>query len=106
MSQTYHYRHSPNQSLMAHTESATGSDHGLDAPIVCNVFSNLHDHVGQIKGPEVRKQVVPGLSSDESSCPRSVLFGCIRYTQVCSELVCHQHCCAMCCCPTKMPARP
>eukprot|EP00965_Chrysotila_dentata_P259621 6213617-Pleurochrysis_carterae.AAC.1 len=53
MSQTCQYRHSPNQSLVAHTGSASGSDHSLDAPapVVWKVSSNVHDHVGRIKGP-------------------------------------------------------
>eukprot|EP00965_Chrysotila_dentata_P198106 6178587-Pleurochrysis_carterae.AAC.1 len=33
MSQTCQYRHSLNQSLVAHTVSATGSDHSLDAAV-------------------------------------------------------------------------
>eukprot|EP00965_Chrysotila_dentata_P223537 6193631-Pleurochrysis_carterae.AAC.7 len=67
------YRHHPNQSLAAHTGSATGSDHSLDAPVVCNVSSILHDCVGQIiKGPGVPKQVVPGLSWDALGALRCV----------------------------------
>eukprot|EP00965_Chrysotila_dentata_P244244 6205852-Pleurochrysis_carterae.AAC.1 len=42
--------HSPNQSLVAHTGSATDSDHNLDATAVCKALSNVHDCVGQIKG--------------------------------------------------------
>eukprot|EP00965_Chrysotila_dentata_P148002 4885417-Pleurochrysis_carterae.AAC.1 len=39
------HRHSSNQSLVAHTRSATGSDHNLDAPVVRKVRSNtVHDH--------------------------------------------------------------
>eukprot|EP00965_Chrysotila_dentata_P183768 6068131-Pleurochrysis_carterae.AAC.1 len=41
MSQTCQYRHSPNQSLVAQTRSATGSDQSLDAPTVCKVSSNV-----------------------------------------------------------------
>eukprot|EP00965_Chrysotila_dentata_P091773 3029893-Pleurochrysis_carterae.AAC.1 len=62
MSQTCQYRHSPNQSLLAHTGSATGSDHSLGAPSACKILKNVHDHVGQIKGPAVQNEVVPGLS--------------------------------------------
>eukprot|EP00965_Chrysotila_dentata_P113838 3763313-Pleurochrysis_carterae.AAC.1 len=50
------HRHSPNQSPAAHTGSGTGSDHSLDAPVVCKVSSSVHDHVGQIKGPAVRNK--------------------------------------------------
>eukprot|EP00965_Chrysotila_dentata_P220920 6192078-Pleurochrysis_carterae.AAC.1 len=47
----YYWRHSPgNQPLVAHTGSATGLDHSLHAPVVCKVLSNVHGHVGQIKG--------------------------------------------------------
>eukprot|EP00965_Chrysotila_dentata_P122101 4036948-Pleurochrysis_carterae.AAC.1 len=60
MSQTCQYRHNPNHALVAHTGSATGSDHSLDAPAVCKVLSNFRDHVSQIKGPGVRNEVVPG----------------------------------------------
>eukprot|EP00965_Chrysotila_dentata_P252742 6210848-Pleurochrysis_carterae.AAC.1 len=60
------------QSLLAHTGSATGSDNSLDAPVMYKVSSNVHDYVGQIKGPGVRNQVVPRLSR-----------GCIRCTQKC-----------------------
>eukprot|EP00965_Chrysotila_dentata_P192289 6175089-Pleurochrysis_carterae.AAC.2 len=49
--QTCQFRHSPNQSLVAHTKSATGSDHSLDAPVVCKVSLNVYHHVSQIKGP-------------------------------------------------------
>eukprot|EP00965_Chrysotila_dentata_P179557 5928854-Pleurochrysis_carterae.AAC.5 len=42
-------KHSLNQSLVAHTGSATGFNHSLDAPVVCTVSSNVHDNVGQIK---------------------------------------------------------
>eukprot|EP00965_Chrysotila_dentata_P251019 6209785-Pleurochrysis_carterae.AAC.1 len=58
MSQTCQYRHSLNQSRVAHTGFATGgSDHSLDAPVVCKFSSNVHDHVGQIKDPGVQNQV-------------------------------------------------
>eukprot|EP00965_Chrysotila_dentata_P147556 4871454-Pleurochrysis_carterae.AAC.3 len=73
MSWTCPYRPSPNQSLMAHTGSATGSDYSLDAPVVCKFSSNVHNHVGQIKGPGVRKQTVPGLSWDMSGALRSFI---------------------------------
>eukprot|EP00965_Chrysotila_dentata_P216981 6189702-Pleurochrysis_carterae.AAC.2 len=66
MSQSCQHRHSLKQSLAAHTGFAIGSDHSLDAPVMCKVLFNMHDHVGQIKGPEVRNQLVPGLSSDAS----------------------------------------
>eukprot|EP00965_Chrysotila_dentata_P173344 5722177-Pleurochrysis_carterae.AAC.2 len=72
MSQTCQYRHSLNQSLVAHTGSATGSDHSLDAPVVCKVALNVHDYVGQIKGPAVRNQVAPGLSWDTPGALRCV----------------------------------
>eukprot|EP00965_Chrysotila_dentata_P214047 6187993-Pleurochrysis_carterae.AAC.1 len=62
MSQACQYRHSPNQLLAAHTGSASGADHSIDAPVVCQVSSTVYDHVTQIKGPGVRNQVVPGLS--------------------------------------------
>eukprot|EP00965_Chrysotila_dentata_P255407 6212213-Pleurochrysis_carterae.AAC.1 len=61
-----------NQSLAAHTGSATGSDHSLDAPVVCKVLSNVHDRVGQIEGQWVQKQVVPGLAWDASGALRCV----------------------------------
>eukprot|EP00965_Chrysotila_dentata_P088040 2906497-Pleurochrysis_carterae.AAC.1 len=89
MSQTCQYTYSPNQSLVAHTGSATGSNHSLDAPVVYKISSTVHGQLSQIMGPGVRPK---------TSCPRTVL-GCVRCTQVCSELVCHQHCCAYCCCP-------
>eukprot|EP00965_Chrysotila_dentata_P261076 6214130-Pleurochrysis_carterae.AAC.1 len=57
---------------MAHIGSATGSDHSLDAPVVCKVSSNGHDHVDQIKGSEVRNQVVSGLSWDSLGALRCV----------------------------------
>eukprot|EP00965_Chrysotila_dentata_P125484 4148845-Pleurochrysis_carterae.AAC.1 len=44
-------RHRPNQSLVARNGSATGSGHSLDEPVVCEVLSNVHDHVSQTKGP-------------------------------------------------------
>eukprot|EP00965_Chrysotila_dentata_P074725 2469035-Pleurochrysis_carterae.AAC.1 len=72
MSKTYQYRHSPHQSLVAHTGSVIGSDHSLDAPVVCIVFSNVQDHVSQIKGPGLRNQVAPGLSWDASGALRCV----------------------------------
>eukprot|EP00965_Chrysotila_dentata_P147901 4882524-Pleurochrysis_carterae.AAC.1 len=64
--------HSLNQSLVAHTGSATGSDHCLHAPVVCKVPSNVYNHAGQIKGPGVRNHVVPGLSWDTSDKLRCV----------------------------------
>eukprot|EP00965_Chrysotila_dentata_P195844 6177218-Pleurochrysis_carterae.AAC.3 len=76
MSQTCQNRHSRtksklNQSLIvAHIGSATGSDHSLDAPVVCKVALNVHAHVGQMKGPGVRNQVVLGLSWDTSDALR------------------------------------
>eukprot|EP00965_Chrysotila_dentata_P162500 5366263-Pleurochrysis_carterae.AAC.1 len=80
MSQTCQYRQSPNQSLVAHTGAAIGSDHILEAPVVCKMSSNVHDHAGQIKGLRV-------------------------HSVVHNELVCHQHCCAKCCCPTAFKAK-
>eukprot|EP00965_Chrysotila_dentata_P124878 4128483-Pleurochrysis_carterae.AAC.9 len=61
MSQTCQHMYSSNQSLVAHTGSATGSDHSLDAPVVCNFSSNVHDHVGQIKGRESEIKCVASL---------------------------------------------
>eukprot|EP00965_Chrysotila_dentata_P238968 6202825-Pleurochrysis_carterae.AAC.1 len=49
--------YSSNQSLVAHTGSATGSDHRLDVPGVCKVSSNVRDEVGKITGPGVRNEV-------------------------------------------------
>eukprot|EP00965_Chrysotila_dentata_P042362 1405301-Pleurochrysis_carterae.AAC.1 len=72
MSQTCQYTHSPNQSLVAHSGSATGSNHSLDAPVVCEISSTVHGHLGQIMGPGVRKQVVPGLFWDASGALRCV----------------------------------
>eukprot|EP00965_Chrysotila_dentata_P133405 4411061-Pleurochrysis_carterae.AAC.2 len=72
MSQTCQYRHSLNQSLVAHTGSATGSNHSLVAPVVFKVSSNVHVRVGQIKGPGVQNQMVPGLSLDALDALRCV----------------------------------
>eukprot|EP00965_Chrysotila_dentata_P195424 6176980-Pleurochrysis_carterae.AAC.6 len=77
MSRTYLYGHSPNQSFVAYNGSATGSDHSLDAPIMCKAFSNAHDHVGQINDPGVRNQVVPGLSWDAQGTLGGSHSGCI-----------------------------
>eukprot|EP00965_Chrysotila_dentata_P254423 6211863-Pleurochrysis_carterae.AAC.2 len=67
MSQTCQYRHSPKQSLVAHTGSTNGSDHSLDAPVVYKASSNVHDNVaGQSKGPGVRIQVILRLCWDAS----------------------------------------
>eukprot|EP00965_Chrysotila_dentata_P025609 850928-Pleurochrysis_carterae.AAC.1 len=62
MPQACPYGDSPHQSLVAHTGSATGSDRSLHASVVCKVAPNVQGHVGQIKGPGVRNQDVPGLS--------------------------------------------
>eukprot|EP00965_Chrysotila_dentata_P136941 4529612-Pleurochrysis_carterae.AAC.1 len=70
MSQTCQYSHSLNQSLVARTGSATGSDHSLDALVVFEVSSNVHDHVGWIKDLGVRNHVVQGLPWDASGALR------------------------------------
>eukprot|EP00965_Chrysotila_dentata_P213023 6187391-Pleurochrysis_carterae.AAC.1 len=46
--------------------SAIDTDHNLDEPVVCKASSNVHEHVGQIKGKAVRNQVIPGLFRDGS----------------------------------------
>eukprot|EP00965_Chrysotila_dentata_P229520 6197236-Pleurochrysis_carterae.AAC.1 len=85
-------RHSPNQSLVAYTGSATGSDHSLDAPVVFEASSSVHsDHVVQSKGPEVRNQVVPGLFFDASGALRGANQGvwraCMPPTLLCKVLL-------------------
>eukprot|EP00965_Chrysotila_dentata_P010075 328297-Pleurochrysis_carterae.AAC.1 len=42
------------------------------APVLRKDSSNVRDHVGQIKGPGVRNQVVPGLSWDTLGALRCV----------------------------------
>eukprot|EP00965_Chrysotila_dentata_P214969 6188485-Pleurochrysis_carterae.AAC.2 len=86
MSQTCQYRHCPNQLLVAHTGSATGSNHSLYGPVVCKVLSSMHDHVGQIKSPGVRHEVAPGLSWDASVALRCVVSLYATNTAVQSNL--------------------
>eukprot|EP00965_Chrysotila_dentata_P220832 6192015-Pleurochrysis_carterae.AAC.1 len=65
--------HSQNILLVAQAGSAADSDHNLDAPIVHKVSSNVHDHVGHIKRPGVRNQVIPGVSGDGSGTLRGAI---------------------------------
>eukprot|EP00965_Chrysotila_dentata_P087884 2901994-Pleurochrysis_carterae.AAC.4 len=90
---TCQYGHSSNQSLAVHTGSATGSDHSLDAPVVYKVSSNVHDHVGQIKGPGVRNQVVSELSWDASGALSCVASLYATNTTVQSVAVLHTELC-------------
>eukprot|EP00965_Chrysotila_dentata_P259685 6213639-Pleurochrysis_carterae.AAC.5 len=50
-------------------------------------FVNVHDHVGQIKGPGIRNQVVPGLSSDASGALRCIASSYATNTAVQSVAV-------------------
>eukprot|EP00965_Chrysotila_dentata_P243329 6205357-Pleurochrysis_carterae.AAC.1 len=56
MSQTCQYRHSPNLLLVAHTGSARGSDHSLDAPVVCKVLSMCMTMLvkSRVRGSEIK----------------------------------------------------
>eukprot|EP00965_Chrysotila_dentata_P119715 3957746-Pleurochrysis_carterae.AAC.2 len=80
MSQTCNYRHSLNQSLVAPTGSATCSNHSLDAPVVCKVALNVHNHVGQITDLGVRNQcccptIAVSRKSQSTSNPYSSRLG-------------------------------
>eukprot|EP00965_Chrysotila_dentata_P256947 6212727-Pleurochrysis_carterae.AAC.1 len=46
----------PTQSLVAHTGSATGSDHSLDALVVCKVSSNVMTMLvrSRVRGSEMK----------------------------------------------------
>eukprot|EP00965_Chrysotila_dentata_P226350 6195350-Pleurochrysis_carterae.AAC.3 len=84
--------YSPHQSLIvAHTGSTTGSNHNLDAPVVCKVSSNAYDHAGQIKGPGVRNQVVPGQSCNAPGALKGAIQGgwraCMPPTLLCTVLL-------------------
>eukprot|EP00965_Chrysotila_dentata_P204348 6182277-Pleurochrysis_carterae.AAC.1 len=57
------------------------------APVVCKVSLNVHDHVGQIKGPGVRNEVAPGLSWDASSALRCLASSYATSTAVQSVAV-------------------
>eukprot|EP00965_Chrysotila_dentata_P256219 6212477-Pleurochrysis_carterae.AAC.1 len=74
------------KSSVAHTGSATGSNHSLDEQVACRFSSNVHDHIGQIKGPGVRNEVVPGLL-----CMHQVHLGvqraCVQPTLLCKVLL-------------------
>eukprot|EP00965_Chrysotila_dentata_P263003 6214732-Pleurochrysis_carterae.AAC.2 len=65
----------PNQSLVAHAGSATDYDHNLNAPVVYKASSNVHDNVGQIKGPGVRSQVDPGLFGHGLGILKGAIYG-------------------------------
>eukprot|EP00965_Chrysotila_dentata_P203733 6181915-Pleurochrysis_carterae.AAC.3 len=78
MSQTCQYRHSPHQSFVDHSGSASCSDHSLDAPVVC-----------KIKG--IQNEVVPGLSWNASGALRCVASLYDTNTAVQKVAVLHRH---------------
>eukprot|EP00965_Chrysotila_dentata_P258710 6213320-Pleurochrysis_carterae.AAC.2 len=55
----------------------TDSDHNLDAPIMCKLLSNVHDHIGQIKCTAPTQLNRPRAVLEFVRCTQKCHLGCV-----------------------------